>query len=98
VRVWGVSDGLRARHGIAVLVLLDEHRQPTEPEWLVPCAPDASLPIDVHVGSDHPNEQPSGTVFAHFAALALPSVVLLGDGLPRPFPSNGLSAVKRFET
>ena len=38
VRVWGVSDVLRAWHGIAVLVLLDEHRQPTEPELLVPCA------------------------------------------------------------
>jgi hypothetical protein len=35
---------------------------------LVSCTPEASLPIDVHVGADHPNEQPSGTVFAHFAA------------------------------
>jgi hypothetical protein len=56
VRVWGVSDGLRARQGIAVLVLFDEHRQPTEPELLVPCTPCASLPIDVHIGTDQPNE------------------------------------------
>jgi hypothetical protein len=86
VRVLGVSDVLRARQGIPVLVLLDEHRQPTEPELLVSCIPDASLPIDVHVGADHPNEQTSGTVFAHFAALASPSVILLRKGLPQPFP------------
>jgi hypothetical protein len=68
VRIWGVPDVLRAGQGIAVLVFLDEHRQPTEPKLLVSCTPEASLPIDVHVGTDHPNEQPSGTVFAHFAA------------------------------
>jgi hypothetical protein len=72
VRVLGVSDVLRARQGLAVLVLLDEHRQPTEPELLVSRTPAASLPIDVHVGADHPNEQTSGTAFAHFAASAFP--------------------------
>jgi hypothetical protein len=56
VRVRGISDVLRARQGIAVLVFLNEHRQPTESELLVPCTPGASLPIDVHVGADHPNE------------------------------------------
>ena len=75
-----VSDVLSARQGIAVLVFLDEDRQPTEPELLVPCTPDASLPIDVHVGADHPNEQTFGTAFAHFAALAFPSVALLRKG------------------
>jgi hypothetical protein len=88
-----VSDVLGARQGIAVLVILDQHRQPTEPELLVPCTPDASLPIDVHVGADHPNEQTSGTAFAHFAALASPSVALLHQGLPQPFPDHGLHAV-----
>ena len=88
-----VSDVLRARQGIAVLVFLDEHRQPTEPELLVPCTPEAGLPIDVHVGADHPNEQMSGTAFAHFAALAFPSVALLREGLSQPFPDHGLHAV-----
>jgi hypothetical protein len=99
VRVLGVSDMLGARQGIAVLVLLDEHRQTTEPELLVPCTPDASLPIDVHVGADHPNEQTSGTVFAHFAALAFPSVILLCKGLPQPFPIMvcTLSGVSRLD-
>jgi hypothetical protein len=27
--------------------------------------PEASLPIDVHIGADHPNEQIFRTVFAH---------------------------------
>jgi hypothetical protein len=80
LRVRVVSDVLSARQGIAVLVFLDEHRQPTESELLVPCTPDASLPIDVHVGADHPNEQTSGTTFAHLAALAFPSVALLRKG------------------
>jgi hypothetical protein len=31
--------------------------------------PDASLPIDIHIGADHPNEKLPETVFAHFAAL-----------------------------
>jgi hypothetical protein len=87
VLVWGISDVFRARQGIAVWVLLDEYRQPTEPELLVPCTPDASLPIDVHVGADHANEQTSGTVFAHFVALALPRVALLRRALPQPSPS-----------
>jgi hypothetical protein len=38
------------------LVLFDEYRQFAEPELPVPCTPDASLPIDVHIGADHPNE------------------------------------------
>jgi hypothetical protein len=86
VRVRAVSDVLGARQRIAVLVFLDEHRQPTEPELLVPCTPDACLPIDVHVGADHPNERTSGSAFAHFAALAFPSVALLHKGLPQPSP------------
>ena len=86
VRVWVVPDVLGARQGIAVLVILDQHRQPTEPELLVPCTPDASLPIDVHVGADHPNEQTFGSAFAHFAALAFPSAALLHEGLPQPSP------------
>ena len=83
----GVSDVFSARRGIAVWVLLDGHRQPTEPELLVPSTPHASLRIDIHVGADHPNEQTSGTAFAHFAALAFPSVILLRKGSPQPFPS-----------
>jgi hypothetical protein len=99
VLVRGVSDVLRARQGIAISVLLDEYRQPTEPELLVPCTPDASLPIDVHVGADHANEQTSGTVFAHLSALAFPSVALLRRGLPQPFPSldSTLSSVSRLD-
>jgi len=72
VHVRGVSDVLGARQGIAVPVLLNEHRQPTEPELLVSRTPEASLPIDVHIGAYHPNEQ-TGTVIAHFAALAFPA-------------------------
>jgi hypothetical protein len=53
---------------------------------LVSCTPEASLPIDIHIGADHPNEQTSGTAFAHFAALAFLSVALLHEGLPQPFP------------
>ena len=74
VRVRVVSDILGARQGIAVLVFLDEHWQSAEPELLVLCTPDASLPIDVHVGADHPNEQASGTAFAHFGALPSPAL------------------------
>jgi hypothetical protein len=69
----GISDELGARQGIAVSVLLNEHRQPTELELLVSRTSEASLPIDVHIGAYHPNEQTSGTVFAHFAALAFPA-------------------------
>jgi hypothetical protein len=43
---------------------------------LVPCTSKASLPIDIHVSADHPNEPTSGTAFAHLAALAFPSVAL----------------------
>jgi hypothetical protein len=43
---------------------------------LVPCTSKASLPIDIHVSADHPNELTSGTAFAHLAALAFPSVTL----------------------
>jgi hypothetical protein len=85
VHVRGISDVLRARHGITVLVLLDEHRQPTESELLMPCTPDAGLPIDVHVGAHHPNELTSGSVIAHFAALAFLSAILLRKGSPQPF-------------
>ena len=81
-----VSDVLRARQGIAVLIFLDKHRQPTEPELLVPCTSKASLPIDIHVSADHPNELTSGTAFAHLAALASPSVALPARALPQPFP------------
>jgi hypothetical protein len=99
VFVRGISDVLSARQGIAVWVLLDEYRQPTEPELLVPCTPDPSLPIDVHVGTDHANEQTSGTVFAHFVALTFPRVALLRRALPRPSPSpvSTLSSVSRLD-
>jgi hypothetical protein len=90
-----VSDVLGAWQGIAVLVLLDEHRQPTQPELLVSCTPDASLPIDVHVGANHPDEQTSGTRFAHFAAFTFPSVALLRRRLPQPFPDHDLHTVER---
>jgi hypothetical protein len=99
LRVLGEFDIFRARQGIALRVHLDEYRQPTEPELLVPCTPDASLPIDVHVGADHPNEQTSGTVFAHFAALVFPSVILLCNDLLQPFPIMvcTLSSVSRLD-
>jgi hypothetical protein len=47
---------LCARQSIAVLIPLDKYWQPTEPESLVPCTLDARLPVDVHIGADHPNE------------------------------------------
>jgi hypothetical protein len=50
------------------LVLLDENRQPPEPELLVTGTLGTGLPIDVYVGADHPNEQASGIAFAHFIA------------------------------
>ena len=95
----GISDELGARQGIAVPVLLNEHRQPTELELLVSRTPAASLPIDVHVGADHPNEQTSGSVFAHFAALVFPSVILLCNDLLQPFPIMicTLSSVSRLD-
>jgi hypothetical protein len=57
------------------------------------------LPIDVHVGTDHANEQTSGTVFAHFVALTFPRVALLRRALPRPSPSpvSTLSSVSRLD-
>ena len=44
------------------------------------------------------NRRP-GTVFAHFAALAFPSVALLREGLPQPFPIMvcTLSSVSRLD-
>jgi hypothetical protein len=68
MRVRRVSDAFRAGQGVTVLVLFDEHRQPPKPELLVPGTLGAGLPIDVHVGADHPNEQASGLAFAHFTA------------------------------
>ena len=56
-----------------MLVLFDEHWKAPKPEFLVSCTPGASLPIDVHVGADDPNEETSGTAFAHFATSAFPS-------------------------
>ena len=98
VRVLGVSDILCARQGIAILVFLDEHRQPTEPELPVPCTPGASLSIDVHVGADHPNEWTSGTVFCSFRRLSLSQLCHAPRGPAAAFPVHGLHAVWRFET
>jgi hypothetical protein len=66
---------------------------------LVSRTPDASVPIDVHIGADDPNEQTSGPVFAHFAALAFPSVIRLRKGLPQPFPITvcTLSSISKLD-
>ena len=88
-----MPDVLRALQCLAVLVILDKHRQLTEPELLVSCPSGASLRIDVHVGADHLNEPASGIALAHSAVL--PSQLYRRTRYS--LPEHGLHTVERYE-